>query len=140
MPTANLFTVAAAKLEPIQAPEMARELAAKFKPSVDIAVGALLGEYTADPGVYGLYDHTANDGRQVLKAINIYRVITDADGLITNATGLVASQRLTSPVYYSGYFASGDVSNPTELDDAIAAGYARLVQGTTTTGMWALGL
>lgn len=139
MPTVNVYDVVPVKLEPLTAPELARTLAAKFKPSVDLALGTLLGEYSADPGVYGAYDHTAGNGLQVLKGISMYHVITDAAGLITNLGGPLVSQALSAPIYYSGFFASGDVANPAELDDAIAAGYARLVQGTATTGEWALG-
>lgn len=140
MPTTNVYTTSPVKLEPLTAPEMARTLAAKFKASVDIALGTLLGEYTADPGVYGAYDHTAVNGLQVLKGISMYHVVTDANALITNLGGPLTTQALSAPIYYSGYFASGDVANPTELDDAVAAGYARLVQGNTTVGEWALGL
>lgn len=140
MPTTNVYSEVGTKLEPIQAPELARTLAAKFKASADIALGTLLGEYSADPGVYGAYDHTANDGRQVLKGIAMYHIVVDASGLITSLGGPLVSQQLSAPIYYSGYFSCGDIDNATELDDAIAAGYARLVQGTATTGIFALGL
>lgn len=140
MPTANVYEITPVKLEPLTAPELARTLAAKFKASVDIALGTLLAEYADDPGVYGPYDHAGVNGLNVLKGISMYRVVTDANRLITNLGGPLVSQALSAPIYYSGYFASGDVANPTELDDAIAAGYARLVQGTATTGEWALGL
>ncbi len=140
MPTANVYVVAPVKLEPLTAPELARTLAAKFKPSVDLALGTLLGEYISDPGVYGAYDHVGADGLNVLKGISMYHVVTDAAGLVTNLGGPLVSQALSAPIYYSGYFACGDVANPTELDDAIAAGYARLVHGTATVGEFAIGL
>lgn len=140
MPITNVYTTTPVKLEPLTAPEMARTLAAKFKASVDIALGTLLAEYTDDPGVYGPYDHTGVNGLNVLKGISVYHVVTDANRYITNAGGPLVTQALSSPIYYCGFFASGDVANVAELAHAISAGYARLVQGTGTVGEWALGL
>ena len=140
MPTSNTYSMVQTKLEPIQAPELARTISAKFGASADIAKGTLLGELTASPGVYAAYDHTAVDGVQVLKGIAMYDIVTDANGIITNLGGPLVSQNLSAPIYYSGYFACGDVENASELDDAIAAGYARLVQGNATTGIFAIGL
>lgn len=140
MPTTNLYTIPQVKLEPIQAPELARTLAAKFQANATITKGTLLGEVSATPGVYAAYNHSAGDGLQVVKGIAMYDVSTDAAGLVTNLGGLIPSANLSAPIYYGGYFACGDVANATELDDAIAAGHCRLVQGTSTTGIFALGL
>lgn len=136
MPITNTFTINPTKLEPFINPERARMLAKKFKPSVDIAIGTLLGEYTADPGVYGAYDHTAVNGLQILKGITVYHVVTDANGIITSLGGIIAINNLTAPIYISGYFSCADVANPTELDDAIAAGYAKLISGTVSSGIF----
>lgn len=140
MPTADTFTYSGKKLEPVQAPEMARTMSALFPASTTIPRGTLLGELSASPGTYAAYDHTAVNGLGVLKGITVYDITTDSDGKITSVAGLVWSHNLSMPIYYCGFFACEDIANDTELDDAIAAGQARLVQGTTTTGVFALGL
>ena len=138
MPTANTYTYAQTKLEPMQAPELAKELSAKFGASIDYAKGTLVGELVASPGVYVPYDHTGADGSQVLKGILIYHIVTDADSKITSIGGPVFGLVSNAPIYIGGYFACEDVANPTELDDAIAAFYCKLIQGTSTTGVFKL--
>lgn len=140
MPTANTYNYTNVKVEPLHAPEMARTLVAKFPESKTLTRGTLLGELNARPGYYDSYDHTAIDGLQVVKGILMYNVVTDANGLITNLGGPIFASFSAEAIYYSGYFACEDVANIGELDDAIAAGYCRLIQGTSTTGIFALGL
>ena len=140
MPTANIYTYPNIKLEPVMHPEAARELAAIFPVSKTLARGTLVGELAAAPGVYDAYDHTAGDGRQVLKGITVYDIVTDVNGNLTNLLGPAYGNLPNAPIYYAGYFRCEDIANPTELDDAIAAGVCRLIQGTPTTGIFALGL
>lgn len=138
MPTTNIFDYTIVKVEPTVKADQVHTVAALFQPSVTVPRGSLMGELTASPGVYVPYDHTAVDGRQVLKGLNPYDITTDANGYITNAGGPMATQKLNSPVYTSGDYNCADVANITELDDAIAAGYCKLIQGTATTGIFRL--
>lgn len=139
MPTANLYTISQAKLEPVMRPEMTGALAAKFPASKTLSKGQLLGELTAVPGTYDAYDHTAGDGLQVLKGILMYDLVTNSAGVITNLGGPIFANFSNESVYYAGYFRCEDIPG-TELDDAIAAGYCRLIQGTSTTGIFGFGV
>jgi hypothetical protein len=141
MPGTALYNFTNVKLEAVMNPDLARTIAVKLKPSTTFARGTILGEITASPGVYGAYDHTANDGRQVAKCILAYDVTTDVNG---NPTGITFPYPpwpdLSVPAYSSGYFSCADMANVAELAFALAqAGFARLIQGTATAGIFALG-
>jgi len=64
----------------------------------DLVAGAVLGEVTADPGVYALVDTTATDGSQLPKMILAEDVADDAGqqtGITGYETGLFAEEKLT---------------------------------------------
>lgn len=63
-----------------------------------LTAGAVLGEVTADPGVYALVDHTAVDGTQLPKLILSADLANDAaqqTGISAYRLGMFAAEKLT---------------------------------------------
>jgi hypothetical protein len=136
MPTSATNTFSAnAKLQPYMDPENAREIEVQLGNSLTLAKGTILGEVTATPGVFKAYASGNVDGSQVAKVILSYGVTTDGSGNVTIANDQGVTRKY-APAYYSGTFATGDL---TGLDATSLASLGHLVMGTTTSGVIRIG-
>jgi hypothetical protein len=120
------------RLDPVYAPELAKQQEVNIVASVTLAKGTVLGELTATPGTFKAYASGNGDGSQVAKAILVYSVTTDASGNIT-MVGEFGQTSKGCPVYISGFFKTADL---TGLD---AAGLTNLggslKSGTLSSGI-----
>jgi hypothetical protein len=87
-------------------------------------------------GLWGSYDDSANDGRQVAKAIAQYSFRTDNKGRVVFAASGVSPEHgeycTTAPAWFKGSFKTTDL---TGLDDNGVADLGRLSSGTTADGV-----
>lgn len=146
MPSTPLYNFTNVKLEPVQNPDLARTIAVKLKASTVFTRGTILGELTAQPGVYAPYNPAGADGTQVPKAILAYDVTTDADGKPTGMTHPYPPfPDLSVPAYVRGEFDCATID--TAMGDAGAIlsaalnvpGFGALEQGSATAGIFRLG-
>lgn len=108
MPTAEYLSYSINHLEPWIDPENARTRAARFTPSVTIAMGTILGEITAS-GLLKPYASGNADGSQIPRAIAMYPMVVDASSKVTisgDPTGILLND---APVFWRGAFLIGDL-------------------------------
>lgn len=141
MPTVNTLIFTGGGLQPALRPDLARTIAVRLKPSTTFAEGALVGEITATPGIYGPYVDANVDGTGVARGILKYACITDADGNITLgtvATGLEQGQTKTeTEMYFAGTFNTQDLpqAGAGSIDAAAIVDLKGiLIKGTTADG------
>ena len=120
------------KLEPAMDPKDTLRISGRFPALVNLPVGAVVGELTAQPGHYNLYAAGNSDGTQVAVGVLEYRVETDATGCIIKRLGVFPDVQHTSPIYVKGFFRTNQL---TGLDTNAASQMGRLIQGTVATGI-----
>lgn len=144
MPLAPVFIWnAGARLDPLYDAEDASQLDVNLQgasASIPIIIppGAVLGEITATPGLYGLYNDTLSDGSNTARMINRYRTsvlgAAGAAGVITwvgGEWGVGAYSPNAAPAFKSGDF---DLARIIGLDaNGVADMYGRIIEGAVGT-------
>lgn len=120
------------RLDPVYAPELAKQQSVNIMPNKTLAKGTVLGELTSTPGTFGDYASGHADGTQVAKAILTYSITTDASSNIT-VLGEFGQTQKACPVFISGFFRTADL---TGLD---AAGLTNL-GGSLKSGTLSAGI
>lgn len=144
MPTTAVYSFTQDVLVPIRNPDLAREQGVKLKASTTYVKGTILGEQSANPGIYDTFAPGNNDGTQMPKCILAYGVTTDANGVPTLIGGLYPLPDNNVPAFTRGDFdcatidtAMGDTG--ALLTAAIAAANWHLSAGTATAGIVSIG-
>lgn len=127
------------KLEPYRWPESARMIPMLLLPNQQIKKGTIMGELTAQPGVYAPYDPAATNGAQEPRLIAGYDMETDANGCFAACCGSVIPFIFggSAPGYYTGVFKITDLNvSAANLQAALAKpGFAYLHEGTISNGV-----
>ena len=134
MPTTPVATYGARRVVPVEDYHQAQEASVALKPSTTFQAGTVLGQITAQPGVFAPYDNAALDGTEVARLILQYPCRTDASGNIAlgdQAAGEWGQTVKTAPAWKSGTFKTADLVG---LDAAAVADLGRLVEGALADG------
>ncbi len=109
----------------------------RLAPNGTFPQGTVLGEYSANPGVFAPYAAGNTDGTEVPRGLLEFSVVVDAGGNISYpvATGLTTNIGQLTTMFCSGYFATGDLVG---LDTNAVSALGRLVEGTVTSGILCL--
>lgn len=141
MPINPTSTWGMGRLDPFMEPEEASEIAVALKTSTVFAKGTVLGELTANPGLFAPYATGNTDGTENPKVILRYDCMTDAAGWITFGSAPVVagggehpgSVTRSTDAFYSGIFKTTDLVG---LDaGAVTKLGAKLISGTLANGI-----
>lgn len=141
MPTAAFNTFTGKKLVPAINPAQSAVMEIKIGASKTLLNGTIMAEVTATPGIFDAYASGGAGGLGVPKGVLMYDVTTDGSGNITNLSGPFASVPADTnvPMYVKGVFFTTDiVGSPAIIGTAITDGLGKLLQGSTTTGLYTL--
>lgn len=137
---ANTIIYDMSRITPLYEAEEALVVNVNIPANTTLAAGTVLGEVTATPGIFKAYATGNVDGSGVARAICMYDVKSDANGVVSigeTAGGEFGNTQKCVPVYVSGIF---NVADLTGLDaDAVTDLKAVLISGDTTAGIIRIG-
>ena len=141
MPINPISSWGMGRLDPFMEANEASEIAVALKTSTTFAKGTILGELTANPGLFAPYASGNTDGSENPKLVLRYDCITDAQGFITFGSAPVVAGGGEHPgavtrstdAFYSGIFKTTDLVG---LDaGAMTKLGAVLISGTLANGI-----